>query len=210
VQTPVAKERFNCRESASFPGLSKPISELHLFKNGYFPVGAFNEGWEHSDSGANNWYGRFLKVMGEKPLLRSSNDDADEVYRFLWLRTFHHPVSVRIERSRSSFRIIAVELSGAGGYEPGRISRTDHHEVYEEDWCEFMSRLEAASFWSQRTTVEGDGGNDGSQWMLEGIRRNRYHVVDRWSPNEGAYREACIYLLKLSGFNPAIKGNEIY
>src|SRR4051812_23857269 len=75
VQIQPENKGFDCRESASFPGLSKPVKDLHLYKKGFFPEGAFNEGWESSDNAANDWYGRFLKAMGEKPLIKSSSAD---------------------------------------------------------------------------------------------------------------------------------------
>lgn len=40
-------------------------------------------------------------------------------------------------------------------------------------------------------------GDDGAQWIVEGVRSKRYHVIDRWSPKDN-YRLACLYLLKLS------------
>jgi len=39
---------------------------------------------------------------------------------------------------------------------------------------------------------------DGDEWVLEGVRDGRYHVVARVSPRNGTYREACLYLLSLS------------
>ena len=35
-------------------------------------------------------------------------------------------------------------------------------------------------------------------WIMEGYREGRYHVVDRKSPDPGAYRDACMYLLRHS------------
>lgn len=199
-------ETVDCKESLSYPGRSRSISESRKYKNGLFPVGAFDDGWQNSDAGLNDWYGKFLRVMDEKSLLDRA-DDSTEIYRFLWLRTFDHPVSVRLERNGYSFKLISVELNGAGGYEPGRKWRTDNVSVSEKEWCEFMSLLETASFWSQPTTTRDDNGTDGSQWVLEGVRRNRYHVIDRWTPSDGEYRAACIYLLKLSGRDPEKMGN---
>ena len=56
----------------------------------------------------------------------------------------------------------------------------------------------------------GDMGRDGSQWVLEGVRDNRYHIVDRWSPENSEYREACTYLLKLSGMDEDRLKRELY
>ena len=44
-----------------------------------------------------------------------------ESYRFLWLRTFHKPIAVRVWSADSRYYLVVKELSGQGGYEPGRI-----------------------------------------------------------------------------------------
>lgn len=40
---------------------------------------------------------------------------------------------------------------------------------------------------------------DGDQWIVEGVRGGRYHVVDRWSPEPGAYRDLALLLQALGG-----------
>lgn len=39
-------------------------------------------------------------------------------------------------------------------------------------------------FWAMPSTIE-DQGLDGSQWIFEVATKNRYHVVNRWSPGSG-------------------------
>jgi len=34
--------------------------------------------------------------------------------------------------------------------------------------------------------------------LSEGVKKGKYHIVDRWCPEEGVYREAALYLIKLS------------
>ena len=48
------------------------------------------------DSFVNQWYSKTLFKM-EEPVLSSYKGDK-EIYRFTWLRTFHHPVAVRLEK----------------------------------------------------------------------------------------------------------------
>jgi hypothetical protein len=36
---------------------------------------------------------------------------------------------------------------------------------------------------------------------MEGIDQDRYHIVDRWSPEKGTFRDAALFLLKLSKVN---------
>jgi hypothetical protein len=198
-----------CKKPASFPGLSKPLTEIAVYKNGFFPVKQFDDGWHNADEGKNQWYGKFLRSMGEASLLDTKNEK-DEVYRFLWLRTFHHPIAVRLERDGYSVKLKAVEFDGAGGYEPGRVLRTDNVSISLDEWCEFIRRLEQATFWQQETVDPRESGNDGSQWILEAVKDQRYHVVDRWTPEEGAFKDACVYLLRLSGRNTTNLAGDLY
>lgn len=200
----------NCRENSSaFPGLSKPLDSLKKYKNGYFPEGAFDNGWRGADGSFESWYGKHLRSMGESSLLDVRDPDT-EVYRFLWLRTFHRPISVRIVRTGYSFSLQSVELSGAGGYDPGQKLRTDNIEIFSDQWCEFTTLLDRAEFWTLPSVKRDDGAVDGAQWILEGVNAQRYHIVDRWTPEDGALREACIYLLKLSGRDEKSLGGNLY
>ncbi|HEV8592464.1 MAG TPA: hypothetical protein VGQ55_10205, partial [Pyrinomonadaceae bacterium] len=142
----------------------------------------------------------------ERSLLDESADGAEK-YRFLWLPTFHHPIYVRIENGHGGIRLSTKELDGAGGYEPGKVIRSRDITLDPKVWCEFLRRLDGASYW-QLAKDNNELGDDGSQWVLEGVKDGRYHIVDRWTPREGEYREACIYLLRLSGLDvDALKGD---
>lgn len=198
---------FNNFQSKSYPGLSRKISELQKGKSGYFPKKSWN-GYDTADNFMNDWYGGFLKALGEKSLLDAF--DEAETYRFLWLRTFHHPIFVRAERKGNTIRLFSKESNGAGGYEPGKVIRKTNITLDERQWFEFLILLEKSKYWQMQTEDRELLGNDGSQWILEGVRENRYHIVDRWSPENGEYREACIYLLKLSGFDTDKLGDELY
>ncbi len=54
-------------------------------------------------------------------------------------------------------------------------------------------------FW-QLPTEETAGviGMDGARWIVEGVKAGRYHLVDRWSPKDGAVREFGLLLVGLS------------
>jgi hypothetical protein len=192
----------------SFPGLSKKISEIKKGKSAYFPrhIWGNDMSAKHSVAG---WYAGQLRAMEEKSLLERA-DPETETYRFLWLRTFHHPIFVRIERERKEIRLFTKELDGAGGYEPGKVLRSGDYYITAEDFRHFLDLLEKADYWNTPTDHDNIDGNDGAQWILEGVKNNRYHVVDRWTPRAGAYREACLYLLKLSGVDPGRLQDDLY
>ncbi|HRH41771.1 MAG TPA: hypothetical protein PKY82_09020 [Pyrinomonadaceae bacterium] len=197
----------SCIQSKSYPGLSKKISELQKGKSGYFPKGTWKS-FDIADLSMNEWYGKFLKSMDETSLLDVS--DNTEVYRFLWLRSFHHPIFVRIERNGNSIQLFSKELDGGGGYEPGKVLRQEHKILDEQQWCGFLNLLGKSNYWQMPVENNEVLGNDGSQWILEGVKDGRYHVVDRWTPKNGEYREACIYLLKLSGVDVDRLKEELY
>lgn len=177
-----------------FPGLSEEVSKV---RSKYSPKMNQNK-YGTADIFMNGWYVSFLKAMSEKSLLKVSKDT--EVYRFLWLRTFHHPVFVRIEKRGNYIQLVSKEMEEDGRYPTRNVYRKVNKTLDIAQWNEFLSLLEKSQYWQMPTNI-GDGSYDGSNWILEGVRDNRYHIVDRWSPERGEYQEACIYLLKLSEFD---------
>ncbi len=162
------------------------------------------------------WYGGQLRAAGEGPLC-SDASPARELYRLAWIPSFHHTVIVRIERRGGEYSLTTVQLSGAGGYEPGTPLRRSTIAISQSEWNLWLGLVSRARFW-QAQTIAADTvfdstgtrvefmGLDGAQWMLEATRANEYHAVDRWSPlKDGPYarfREACSWLLRRSGLVP--------
>jgi hypothetical protein len=155
--------------------------------------------------GAEHWYPKYLEVMREPSLFQQPTNNSVEQYRFLWLRTFHRPIAVRIWKDGSEAELRVVRLSGAGGYDPGHIERDDSFSITDKQWSHFLGLLNESSFWNFQSAESYLGGFDGSQWILEGRAADKYHVVDRWAPlSNGKERHlekfvaCCRYLLKLS------------
>ena len=62
----------------------------------YFPPGILGKGHQQ-DEFRNQWYSKHLKALREPSLWEASQlDFTTEAYRFLYLRSFHHPISVRL------------------------------------------------------------------------------------------------------------------
>jgi len=127
-----------------------------------------------------------------------------EVYRFLWLPTFDHPVVVRVVLSGDDgCEIVVKVLSGQGGYEPGHLTRADVHRLSAKERADVAEVIEVTGFWSLPVQAEeGFIGVDGEQWIVEGVRSADYHVVDRWSPKGGPVRKIGEHLLGLAGLAP--------
>jgi hypothetical protein len=206
VKPPVLTQ-INPVKPSSFPGLSRKISEIKKGKTDYFPKDLFGNDMspKHSVAG---WYSRHLKAMSEVSFLNTTSEET-ESYRFLWLRSFNHPIFVRVERRQNSIQLFFKELDGAGGYEPGKVIRKTELFLDKEKWEEFIALLEEADYWKLPSDIN-EGGLDGAKWILEGVKDGHYHIVERWSPEQDKFQAVCIYLLKLSGVEVDKLGEDLY
>lgn len=170
---------------------------------GYFPVDFFHDK-EHAylfvdgmpiDSFLVNWYSKHLYSLNE-PLLYNKPLEK-ETYRFTWLRTFHNPIAIRIEKSGGKPMIHWKVNDGTGGYEPDNLTVDRSKSISLKKWNKFKSLLQAYDFWA-REMPKRSFDADGSEWILEGNDMVNYRAMSVWSPSEGAYFEACIYLIDLT------------
>jgi hypothetical protein len=145
------------------------------------------------------FYSKMLIGLKE-PSLITETTNQEETYRFLWLRTFNKPVSLRILKTENGTTLIIKKSDGEGGYEPGKLVVDTAKSLSAEEWKEFMIRLENTCFWGMRS-LDNNFGFDGTTWWLEGVKNGRQHLVVRWSPSGGDFQRACEYLLQLSELN---------
>jgi hypothetical protein len=138
----------------------------------------------------NHWYSTQLRALQEPSLFLSAKDPSAESYRFLWLRTFHHPIAIRLDARPDGTSVLTTKVaSGAGGYQPGDLSENSSQVLSKEQTDAFRSCLNKLHFWQAPNPVNDQRGTDGSQWIIEGVKHGKYHVVDRWSPQSGLVRE---------------------
>lgn len=150
----------------------------------------------------NDWYPSHWDAADEPSLYERSRFPATagtSTLRFTWLPSFHHPVIVRIERTGHGARLVAKQLSGKGGYEPGVIEREVTRPLSATEVAKLDVILSTTKVLEQRPT-ECDSGLDGSQWIVEGINRDGYVFVNRWSPQEGSVHEFGDFALLLTGW----------
>jgi hypothetical protein len=136
--------------------------------------------------------------MGEGPLIAPPAGHAR--LRFLWLRSFHPGIAVRIERGPAETRLVAVALSGAGGYAPGNVARREERALSADEWASVDALVGEAEFWRLTTNDRESAGLDGAEWIVEIAEPDRYHVVDRW--DAGELDAIGRHLLALSGLEP--------
>jgi len=174
----------------------------------YFPLEVFRDtsSYKGREVFIDKWYSKHLFAMKE-PLIYS-DPSPKAIYRLTWLRTFHNPVAIRIEKNGNTYQLYWKVSSGAGGYKPGKLTIDKRKVIDKSLWNKFQNQLHELQFWTLKTN-EKISGNDGSQWILEGKVGKLYHVVDRWTPNtQSNYYRCCNYLIELTDLN--ISGNAKY
>ncbi len=176
------------------------------------------------------WYSKHLAAMNERPLKeqtgQKSSESKREAYRFIWLRSFDHPSAVRLEAKNGQYRLTAKEVDGKGGYDPGTLTLNKSRSLTHEEWKTLMGWINECSFWTMTTSEKNYYTNqhgmktywdikDGAKWIVEGVRDDKYHIVDRQSPGTfiehrdvEKYRGMCLHILSLAGFN--LDGEDIY
>ncbi len=148
------------------------------------------------------WYPRFWGAAAEPSLYavsRRAMERPDFVLRFTWLRTFHHPVLVRITRTTGRTHLIAAELSGQGGYEAGKVQKRIDRELSAAEAAALARVLSRAPVFDQPGAI-CDFGLDGAQWIFERADHTGYRLVQRSSPESGPSRELGMTLLQMTGW----------
>jgi hypothetical protein len=154
------------------------------------------------------WYGRFLDAYKEPSLWERSKNTLDQSYRFTWLRTFHHPVVIRVDVRPDGICVLTAKVGlGSGGYDPGMVIQNDTRPLTKQQSEWFLNRI-ALKFWNVPKEDTKPGGMDGSQWIIEGVQSGRYQFEDRWSPQAGPIREIGLEMIGLA--NLRIPAEEIY
>jgi hypothetical protein len=151
------------------------------------------------------WYWKYLKVMKE-PALRDlgKKDRTTTVYRFLWLPSFHDPISVRFVKSDRGVVLTAVRLKLDHEHEPVRVVGRKSAELKPAHWERIANHVAKARFWDLPTHQREPFGGftvDGDILIIEGASEGRYHIVERHSPPGGNVVNLCQAMLFMSGID---------
>jgi hypothetical protein len=179
----------------------------------YFPSGVLAKTPEASEV-ASNQYSKFLKSLHEPSLLEwAQHDPSAEVYRFLWLREFDRPASIRfVAKPGGTGWFYRRMTSGKGGAQPGRVTEYGMSWSWKSRTASFLSTVEGSGFWNLPTLA--DAGGDAipacrAHWIVEGIKGGQYHIVDRCSPDPSdPVRTVGMKAIKLG--NLRVHGSNVY
>lgn len=162
----------------------------------YFPQGSLGSSAEIHKFKA-GWYTSYLQALGEKPMFGFDIPKNIERYRFIWLRTFHRPVVMRVEVKEGSGTLIVKVSDGTGGFERGKLVREETRALSPRDLEIIRAHFRVQDFFALPSFDEKNAGADGSEWIIEAQVRGRYHVVTRWTPEDGAVRRIGMNLLEI-------------
>lgn len=145
--------------------------------------------------------------MLKEPVLTAI--EAENAYRFTWLRSFHNPIVVGLVTTKQSRSIYWKECDKSG-----KMINEGTKVLSPKELATIVTAIQSIDFWNMPTqkneakVMRGMVSHaDGAAWLLEGKGPGKYHVVYRWS-GENDSKEVCMQLIKLTDLT--IKSGEIY
>lgn len=166
-------------------------------KSSYFPGNIFT--YDESASG----YANQLYALKEPSLYSEHLDNGQVYYRFLYLKSFENPLSIRIEidYDKNIATLNYKECDGSGDYRPGKLVKDFEIKLNKEEISKFVTLYEAVAFMdqpSEQVFTDNVYIVDGHQWIVEVNQDGKYHLVERLEPNEGSFKDLCLYFIELS------------
>lgn len=128
------------------------------------------------------------------------------IYRFTWLRSFNHPIVIRIEKIDNKVMLYWKVGKGAGGYEPRGLKKSGKKKISSIEWIEFERLINESNF-DTLPNNEYIPMTDGATWTLEKKTSETFKAHNTNFPSK-RIKEACLFLIKLT--NIKIKDDEIY
>ena len=134
----------------------------------------------------NKYYEKELQALSETSIGDLRGEGVTQSYRLLWLRTFHHPVVVRVDVLSNGTGLVRIkETSGQGGYEPGKLIKNEARKLTAQEAQWFADRMQESGFWespSNDKQAENEIVLDAATWIVEGKKGDQYHLVKRDAP----------------------------
>jgi predicted DNA binding protein len=200
----------------------------------YFPE-ILNDTFEprnpHYKDFEQNWYSSSLFAFKEPILF--NRIDSQTIYRLLWLPSFHQPVCISVKEFNGDYFINSKTLDRQPQFYPtielkdrdrktgkeilDTINKGDRFALISFDtvkilrsgqWREIENYLEKLDFWNSPVADPADEGTtDGSNWIIEGRKNNKYHFINRRNARNDLMKFGK-YLIEISGLK--INSKDIY
>jgi len=158
---------------------------LCIAQEPYFPPSVFGEGkWGVFEARIDGFY---LKRLQEPSLLTEAQSTSTEAYRFLWLRTFHNPVAVRMELQSNGSSILTIKVADGHAGFPRTVTKLIQNttrSISREQTDAFRKKVQTEGFWNARSRdIGAPDTTDADGWIFEAVTKGKYHIVTRTIPN---------------------------
>lgn len=139
-----------------------------------------------------------ILFLAKEPLLYNLKTNK-EIYRLVVSRSFAGDAIVRLEKENSEYKIYWKTVSLTSENKPEKVSKLKYKKISESDWNKIKIKLKELSFWNIYPN-NNLSGNDGSTYILEGLKNEQYYVVKYWAPKrkEIEFYNLCEYMLSLT------------
>ena len=142
------------------------------------------------------WLEVQLVDLQENCLYTYETEQNSTIYRFTWLRSFHHPIAIRIEKIENEIMLYWKVGKGAGGYEPKGLKKSGKKRLSLNEWTEFERLIKESNF-DSLPNEKYIPMTDGATWTLERKSSDSFKAHhSNWPIKE--IKEACLYLLSLT------------
>jgi hypothetical protein len=113
----------------------------------YFPSGTLDD-TAQSSLFKEQWYSDQLRALKEPSLWELSKTQKSQIYRFLWLRSFHRPISVRLDIHEDGTGLLTTKATdGQGGSKPGGLVLNKTRILTKEQTNWALDRIKEVGFW---------------------------------------------------------------
>jgi len=151
----------------------------------YFPPKAFGEEkWAGREAEVDSF---LLKRLEEPSLFTIARNAPVESYRFLWLRTFHNPIAVRMDVQRDGTSFLTIKVADGHAGFPRTVTKLIQNTTRSLSRAQtdaFRKKVRTEGFWEAVSRDSGGpAATDCDGWLLEGSQNGSYHVVERAIPN---------------------------
>lgn len=162
---------------------------------------------DSTDLELNTYYSDILTKFQE-PVLCDLKEGT-EIYRLTWLRTFHHPIVIRLKKKGSEFRIYWKVGNGLAGFdEVKRVIKKGSRNINQSDFTELITKFDQIDFWN-RINYRDIPQNDGSTFLLEASNTSNYNaLIYSGDLRHTEYMNVCKMLIDFTRLR--IKKNEFY
>lgn len=147
-----------------------------------------------------------LNDLNEDCLYNHETKHNSVIYRFTWLRSFHNPISIRIENVDNEITLYWKVGKGSGGYEPKGLKKSGKKKLSLKRWIEFERSITDSNF-DNLPNEKRILMKDGATWTLERKSSESFKAHHTNVPSQ-EIKEACLYLLDLTKIK--VKEGDVY